>query len=166
MNKEALQENAEREAHALQDRPSIGYAINLVMDYGSGRQVTISGTLPLGASLAEMNLELDKLRLATNRQSSLVMKRDVENTIEVAGKTIAGLEFMVAEFVKDVEAELKMLQEGETAKHTGTKSQIAAMRSQIEIYKRNKRQEILQAEADIEKGKVVLARIDKEINGG
>ena len=32
---------------------SIGYAINLMMDYGSGRQITISGTLPLGAALEE-----------------------------------------------------------------------------------------------------------------
>ena len=166
MNKEALKENAEREAHALQDRPSIGYAINFVMDYGSGRQVTISGTLPLGVSLEEMNAELDKLRLATNRQSSLVMKRDVENTIEVASKTIAGLELMITEFVKGVEAELKTLQEGETSKHTATKQQIQGMRSQVEVYKRNKREEIMRAESDIEKGKVVLARIDREINGG
>ncbi len=166
MNKDNLEKVASHDGEALRTKPTIGYAINLIMDYGSGRQVTISGTLPLGATLAEMNLELDKLRLATNRQSSLVNKRDIENTIAVAEKTIAGLELMITEFTKGVEAELKSLQEGETAKHTATKSQIQGMRSQVEVYKRNKQQEILQAESDIAKGKVVLARIDKEINGG
>ena len=166
MNKDNLEKVASHDGKSLEGFKSIGGAINLIMDYGSGRQVTISTTYPLGATLEEMNAELDKLRLATNRQSSLVNRRDIENTIAVAEKTIAGLELMITEFTKGVEAELKTLQEGETSKHTATKSQIAAMRSQVEIYKRNKQQEILQAQADIEKGRVVLARIDKEINGG
>ncbi len=166
MNKDNLEKVASHDGEALRDKPSIGYAINLIMDYGSGRQVTISGTLPLGATLQEMNAELDKLRLATNRQSSLVNKRDIENTIAVAEKTIAGLELMITEFTKGVEEELKTMREGETSKHTVTKNLIQSMRQQVEVNKRNKQQEILQARNDIEKGRTVLARIDKEINGG
>lgn len=144
---------------------SIGYAINLIMDYGSGRQVTISGTLPLGASLAEMNAELDKLRLATNRQAALVSIRDIEAMVIVAKKTVISIEAMVKAYDAEIEKELARVSDGPTAKHTITKAQVENMRAQATNYKLTKNEELMRAQSDIEKGEVTIARLKKEIEG-
>ena len=145
---------------------SIGYAINLMMDYGSGRQVTISGTLPLGATLEEMNAELDKLRLATNRQSALVVLRDVENTVEMAKRTKVSLELMVDTYKESIEAEMTRLRGSETSKHTLTKQQVENMRTQAVNYELTKKEEIMRSQADIEKGEALMAKIKKELGEG
>lgn len=144
---------------------SIGYAINLIMDYGSGRQVTISGTLPLNATLEDMNAELDKLRLATNRQAALVSIRDIEAMVLVAKKTVVSLEAMIKVYDETMEKELQRASEGPTAKHTITKAQIENMRAQAANYKLSKNEELMRAQADIEKGEVSIARLKKEIEG-
>lgn len=145
---------------------SIGYAINLMMDYGSGRQVTISGTLPLHATLKEMNAELDKLRLATNRQSAMVVLRDVENTVSMARRTVKSLELMVSEYDKEIEKELARISGGERANHTTTKSQLENVRSQAMNYRMTKKEEIMRSQADIEKGEVLIVTLKKEIDEG
>lgn len=145
---------------------SIGYAINLLMDYGSGRQVTISGTLPLGATLEEMNAELDKLRKATNRQSALVIVRDVENTVLMAKKTVAALKLMVEVYTKELEAEMERLKGGESKGHNIVKQQIENMRAQGTNYRQTKTEEIMREEANIEKGELMLARLKQEISEG
>ena len=145
---------------------AIGYAVNLVMDYGNGRQATISGTLPLGATLGAMNEELDKLRLATNRQSAFVMLRDVENTVMLAKKTSASLELMVEEYAKELEVEIERLGTGERSKHTLVKTQIDNMRSQAAGYRATKREEIMRAQADLETGEMLIAKLKKEIGEG
>lgn len=142
---------------------SIGYAINLLMDYGNGRQVTIAGTLPLGSTLEAMNEELDKLRLATNRQSALVAIRDVEMTVAMSKKTVAALELMVKEYEKSMDEELKSLSDGPRAAHTAVKSQMTNMQSQLTNYKRVKQEEILRAQADAEKGELAIERLKQEI---
>lgn len=145
---------------------SIGYAINLMMDYGSGRQVTISGTLPLGASLGEMNTELDKLRLATNRQSAMVVLRDVENTVDMAKRTAVSLGLMVTEYDKEIEKQLAQLGTGERANHTTVKSQIENLRAQANNYRLTKKEEIMRANADVEKGEALIVKLGKEISEG
>lgn len=145
---------------------SIGYAINLMMDYGSGRQVTISGTLPLHATLKEMNEELDKLRLATNRQSAMVVLRDVENTVSMAKRTVKSLELMVFEYDKEINKELERLSGGERANHTTVKSQVENMRAQATNYRLTKKEEIMRAQADIEKGEALIIKLKEEISEG
>lgn len=147
----------------LRKTPSIGYSVNLIMDFGSGRQVNITGTLPLGAGLEEFNDELDKLRIATNRQSALVAKRDIENTVEMGKKTVASLRLMLDEIEKGFEDEIKILSQSETKNHTLTKQQIQNIRGSAANAKRMKREEIMRAEADVEKGEAFLAKIKKEI---
>jgi hypothetical protein len=142
---------------------SIGYAINLVMDYGSGRQVTISGTLPLGATLEEMNAELDKLRLATNRQSSLVVQRDIENTVAMSKKTVVALEEMILVYDKEMEGEMKKITDSNAGNKTLINRQVEGMRAQAANYKATKREEIAREQLNIDKGELVLTRIQKEI---
>jgi hypothetical protein len=166
MNKEALDANASAEAASLREKTSIGYAINLVMDYGSGRQMTISGTLPLGATKKDFDIELDKLRLATNRQSSLVIQRDIEQTVMMAKKTKASLELMVTEYAKGIEEEIANLSSGPKATHTLVKTQMDNMKAEAANYARNKREEIMRTQADMEKGELLLARIKKELDEG
>jgi hypothetical protein len=141
---------------------SIGYAINLIMDYGNGRQVTISGTLPLGADLATMNAELDKLRLATNRQAALVQIKDVEATVLMAKKTVVATEAMIKAYESEMEKELARVSDSPTAKHTITKAQVENMRSQAVNYKLSKNEELMRAQADVEKGEVLIARLKAE----
>ena len=144
-------------------KTSIGYSVNLVMDYGSGRQVNITGTLPLNATLEDFNAELDKLRLATNRQASLVAKRDIENTVEMGKKTVASLELMLAEIDRGFEEEIKILAQGDTKNHTLTKQQIQNIRGSAANARRMKTEEIMRAKADVEKGEAFLIKIKKEI---
>ena len=144
---------------------SIGYAINLIMDYGSGRQVTISGTLPLGATKEEMDVELDKLRLATNRQQALVSVRDIEAMVIVAKKTVASVEAMVKVYDEEMEKEIQRVSDSPTAKHTITKAQVENMRGQALNYKMTKKEELMRAQADIEKGEASIERLKKEIEG-
>ncbi len=134
---------------------SIGYAINLIMDYGSGRQVTISGTLPLGASLEEMNKELDKLRLATNRQSSLVSLRDVLNTVAMAKKTKASFKLMIEAYNAEIEKEMDGLKR-DVNLTSMKKQQIENLRAQALNNRITKGEEIMRAQADIEKAHRLL----------
>ncbi len=142
---------------------SIGYAINLMMDYGNGRQVTISGTLPLNCTLTDMNIELDKLRMATNRQSALVAIRDVEMTVEMGRKTSAALKHMVTEYEKSMDDEFVEIDKSPNAKHNAVKQQRENMAAQLANYKRVKMEEIMRSEADVEKGELMIARLKKEI---
>ncbi len=144
---------------------AIGYAINLQMDYGNGRQATISGTLPLGATLEEMNAELDKLRKATNRQCAYINLRDVENTIIMAEKAVAGLELALKTYDETMEKEMESLASGPKAQHSQTKAQLENMRSQATNHKLVKQDEIQRNKTDIEKGKAMLARLKEEIEG-
>lgn len=141
---------------------SIGYAINLLMDYGNGRQVTIAGTLPLSASLEDINKELDKLRIATNRQAAFVNMRDVENTVIIAQKAIDGLELALKVYDETMEKEMASLAIGPKAAHSQTKTQIENMRSQATNHRLTKQDEILRNKADVEKGKAMLERLKKE----
>lgn len=165
MNQESLAKVASHDGETLKASQSIGYAINLMMDYGSGRQVTISGTLPLGASLDEMNAELDKLRLATNRQANLVVRPNVENTVAMARKTKAAMEVMLSEYEREIEVEISRVGEGPKGTHTITKSQIENLRSQALNFRLTKKNEIAQAQNDVDKGVEYLARIEKELEG-
>ena len=150
---------------------SIGYAINLVMDYGNGRQVTISGTLPLGASLSEFNNELDKLRKATNRQQAFVIMRDCEAKGRAERKMCMALEKMLADYEAGIEAEMKRLREDSTSSHGKVPGQIRSqvgaqlenMRTQAMNFKLQKQQEIDQHKANAEIHEVTVASLQKEI---
>lgn len=166
MHATKAQEVAQSDGEAIKKTATIGYAVNLVMDYGNGRQVTISGTLPLGASLEDMNAELDKLRLATNRQASLVTLRDVENTVAMAKKTVASLELVVENYTVELEKEMDRLKGSDTGKQTLVKQQIENMRQQALNYKMTKKEEIMREQSNIDKGTLMIDRLKQEIGEG
>lgn len=144
---------------------SIGYAVTFIMDYGNGRQLQIAGTLPLNATKAEFDAELDKLRMATNRQQAFIMLRDNESKLNAEFKMIAALEHMQVQYEKEAEAEMKRLADGPNANHNATKSQITNMRSQVSNYKQLKTEELERHRANASICEVTIASIKKEIEG-
>lgn len=170
MNKDNLQKVAETDAGHLKEKP-FGYAINLIMDYGNGRQVTISGTLPLGASVGEFNRELDKLRTATNRQQAYVILRDCEAKFRAETKMAAALEHMLATYITSMEEEMAHLRSDPASQHgavvgkirSQVSSQIENTRTQVLNYKLQKQQEIDQHKANAEIHEVTIASLKKEI---
>lgn len=170
MNKDNLHKVAEGDSDHLKEKP-FGYAINLVMDYGSGRQVTISGTLPLGAGLSDFNRELDKLRKATNRQQAYVILRDCQAKEKAERKMVLALDKMLGDYAKGMEDEMERISKDPASQHTGTpgklRTQVSAqlenMRSQAINFKLQKQQEIDQHKANAEIHEVTAASLQKEI---
>lgn len=166
---------------------SIGYAVNLVMDYGNGRQVTISGTLPLHATNDDFNAELDKLRVATNRQQSFIIVRDREARMAAEKKMVATLEHMLksydessAEALKayqeELDAELEAFSSTNEKGLTIKNQQLASMKAQgaenIRKFKENmratrsaKEEELQRHKAEVEICEVIIAGAKKEIEG-
>ena len=48
----------------------VGYVVSASTDLGSGNSLAVTGNLPKGCSLEQMNAEFDKLRSAFNRQQA------------------------------------------------------------------------------------------------
>ena len=143
---------------------SIGYSISLLMDYGNGRQVTLSGTLPLGATKEDFDKELDKLRLATNRQQAFVIIRDREARQAVAEKMLAATDAMIAEYIKESDKEIERMGNNPATKgHTLIKQQVENMRSQVTNFKQQNNQERQQYLGEIESCKVIIANARKEV---
>jgi hypothetical protein len=170
MKQDIAKDVADADGRAIKGT-GIGYAVNLVMDYGNGRQVTISGTLPLGAQLTDFNRELDKLRKATNRQQAYVILRDCEAKHRAASKMAAALEKMLADYQAEMEKEMNRLREAPESQHGSTsgkiRSQVSAqienMRSQAVNFKVQKQQEIDQHRTNAEINEVTIASLKKEI---
>lgn len=169
MNKDNLQHVTEADAAHLKEKP-FGYAINLVMDYGNGRQVTISGTLPLGAPLGDFHRELDKLRKATNRQQAFVILRDCEAKLRGETKMAAALEHMLASFNKSMDEEIERIassadsQSGASGKlRTQVSAQIENMRTQAHNQRQQQQQQITQHKTNAEIQEVTIASLKKEI---
>lgn len=170
MQQEKAAQVAEADAKHLQ-HTSFGYAINLVMDYGNGRQVTISGTLPLGAPLSQFNAELDKLRLATNRQQAFVILRDRQTKKKAEEKMVAALELMLEEYDRQIEKEMERIRSAPESLHKGTQqlrtqvtAQIENLRSQANNFKMQKQQELEQHRAEIGICEVIASSVQKEID--
>lgn len=166
MTPDNLNKVAAADAKAISAVSSIGYAVSMIMDYGNGRQLTIAGTMPLNATLQDFNGELDKLRLATDRQKNLVIRGEVENTLMMARKNVNALKLGIETYNSTVEKEIERLSTGEDAKHTRIKAQVENTRAQAVNYKLTKEQELLQAESDVAKAEAVLAKIDKDLQEG
>ena len=170
METEKARHIAEADGKHLQAQP-FGYAINFVMDYGNGRQMTISGTLPLGAPLSEFNRELDKLREATNRQQAYVILRDRETKLKAERKMVLILETSLAEYEKELEKEMERLKTDPASQHKGTpgtlrtqvSAQVENMRSQALNFRMQKSQEIKQHQAEVEICEVIIASVKAEI---
>lgn len=169
MKEENLQKVADADAAHLKEQP-FGYAINLVMDYGSGRQVTISGTLPLNATLKDFNHKLDMLRVATNRQQAFVLRRDCEAKMKAEAKLAVALEKLLADYEKSMADEIKRITDDPTSQSGNSgkiRSQISAqlenMRTQAFNFKTQKQQEIDQHKTNASIHEVTIASIDKEI---
>lgn len=149
---------------------SIGYAINAVMDYGNGRQMTISGTLPLEASLSQFNSELDKLRKAMNRQQAFVILRDRTAKLAAEKKMVLALETILEQYDKEIEKEMQRVKDAPESLHQGTgklrtqvAAQLEALRSQASNYRLTKTQEVQQHKAEVEICEVIIASVQKEI---
>ena len=65
----------------MTDKNDIGYAWNFLADLGNGRQFSINGNFPKGASAEDMNKEIDKVRGAVDRQQAKSAARAVEDEI-------------------------------------------------------------------------------------
>lgn len=146
---------------------SIGYAINLIMDYGSGRQVTVAGCMPPETTLADFNRELDKLRLATNRQQAFVILRDRTAKLAAERKMVMAIEAMIAEYDKSIEEEMARLNDSPVHStgqmRTQIKAQIENMRTQAVNFRMNKQQEIQQHIAEAEICETIIGSVKKEI---
>lgn len=88
----------------------VGYVIGFVMDYGNGRQVQITGNLPLEASKEEFDKELDKIRLVTDRQRAYVMRRDQEIKLASEKKMLEMLELEAKAAEETANNELEALE--------------------------------------------------------
>ena len=142
---------------------SIGYAINMVMDYGNGRQVTLSGALPLGATLKDFNVELDKLRHATNRQQAYITIRNRQAQLAAGQKMLAMHQFMLDEHERQGDEELKKFEEHPQKGHTQVKQTVLNMQQQFSNFKSNKLIEINQQKGENEVNEVIIASATKEI---
>lgn len=67
--------------------PKAGYVYNVAVSLGDGQSFTISGNFPVGASLDEMNGEIDKVMSVAGRQRAKVDVIEMERHIEM-GETI------------------------------------------------------------------------------
>ena len=155
---------AKQDADKIQGT-SIGYSLSYIMDYGNGRQVTIAGCLPIGAEQSLFDSELDKLRLATNRQQAFVILRDRESRLAAEKKMCAAIEHMIKTYTTDADAEMAKLSSGETGKHTLTKQQVTNMRMQVNNYTQTKKEELQRHQAEVEICEVIIAGCKKEIEG-
>lgn len=63
-------------------KEEIGYAWNLVADLGNGRQLSISGNFPKGATSESVNTEFDKMVGAFNRQQAKSAAIAVEQEVD------------------------------------------------------------------------------------
>lgn len=144
---------------------SIGYAINYTLKVSDKKNLSVSGTLPLGATLEEFNAELDKIRATTDRMDALTDRQNLITNLAVARKTRASLEHMVEAIDKEFEDEIKGLQLGETKNHTATKNLINSMRGQASQQKMEKKSEILKLDHNIEVNELYLEKVEKIIAG-
>lgn len=74
----------------MSDAKSIGYAWDFNADLGSGRIVSVKGNFPVGATLEEMNAEMDKIRTVVDRQQAKSAIPAVETEIVQLERTVAG----------------------------------------------------------------------------
>lgn len=146
---------------------SIGYSINLLMDYGGGRQVSITGTLPLEATQGQFNHELDKLRKATNRQQAFIWLREREAKLAASKKMVVAIETMIAEYEKTLEKEMRRLESeplhSSGKQRTQISAQIENMRSQAVNFRLDREKEIQQHKAEADISEVIIAGVKKEI---
>lgn len=143
---------------------SIGYAINLTMDYGNGRQVVVSGTLPLNATVEEFNAEMDKIRTVTNRQQAFLFIRDAEGRKVGAEKSVLAIELMMEAYEKEMDEQIGAIEKGPAANHTRVKAQVEGMRAQAMAWKQSKREELSREESAVATCISVIAHYQKEID--
>lgn len=63
-------------------KEEVGYVVNFVTDLGNGRQISITGNLPKGATKEDINVEFDKLRAPMDRQQAKSASRGAGEEID------------------------------------------------------------------------------------
>ena len=74
-----------------ENRERVGYNFAMSYDLGSGRQIQLTGVLPVGVKLEAINAEFDKLRVALDRQQAKTAVYGIEAELENIEGTLAGL---------------------------------------------------------------------------
>jgi hypothetical protein len=141
----------------MNDKTSIGYAVTLTMDYGNGRQVTIAGCLPLNATRKEFDIELDKLRTATNRQQAFITVRSNEAKLAAEQKMAVACRAMADAHEKEMDKVLSELTDSPRANHTTVKAQVENMKQQALQFRQAKLMEAKQHDTNAEICEVIIA---------
>lgn len=87
---------ADNTTAAPADQAKPGYAFNIIADVGSGIQVQITGSLPVGATREQIDAELQKFRKPLEKQRTLSVIPGIKEGIATAERTIAGYEAQLA----------------------------------------------------------------------
>ena len=122
MNTEGAKEN-------VGEKP--GYLFELGANLGSERTFSIRGNFPVGMTAEMMNVELDKLVKACDRQLSKACIPNMENEIAEMNDQLRRFEEDLADTTRN-QGKHKALPAVEVAKTDNQKTNIAAMKGKIQ----------------------------------
>lgn len=141
----------------------LGYAFTLIQDFGGGRQLQIAFGLNVGAPAEAIDRELDKLRVAIDRQRAFGVIRDTEAKLGAERKMLTAIEDMIIESEKSSNATLEKLRDGPKNTPTVEKQQHLNMVAQAQAFRQSKTIEKQQHQTNIAIGESVLEGAKKEI---
>lgn len=153
-------EKAENEVAPAGDK--LGYAFTLIQDFGSGRQLQISFGLKPGAPKEAIDTELDKLRLAVDRQRAYGVIRDTETKLGAERKMLEAIEGMIADSEASSNQVLADMKDNKNSP-TVEKQQRLNMVAQAQAFRQSKALEKREHQTNIAIGESVLAGAKKEI---
>ncbi len=150
-----------------EDKKEGVYAIQMIVDYGAGKQLQIVGNLPNNASLQDFNNELDKLRKATHRQQQFVWLKEREEKLLSSKKMLQITETLIDEFDKGVEKEMEALNKAPAHSTGKERTQISAakenLRQQANNFRQQKEVEIAKIKGEIGLHELMVGNAKKEI---
>lgn len=156
--------------HEDAEKKTVGYVVNFIIDYGNGRQVQITGNLPLNAALGEFNTELDKLRLATNRQMAFVSLRNQQAILARSRKQAVIIEAGLVTYQKAMDEELARVEADPKSRHHGTGKMLTAveghltsLRNAVSQRRATDEAALLQVKGEIEIAEVLIGSYEAEI---
>lgn len=119
------------------DGTEVGYNFAFSYDLGSGRQIQVTGVLPVGATKSVIDTEFDKLRVSLDRQQAKTAIYGIEAELGKIEDTLNSL----TESLSDAEERFKgkTLPTNEAASHNNIKVSIRDL-----TMKRNKVAELLE----------------------
>lgn len=143
------------------------YAIQVIIDYGAGKQVQIVGNLPKSALLKDFNNELDKLRKAVDRQQQHVWLKEREEKLMAAQKMLQITEALIIEYDKGVEKQMAELKAQPLHSSGKVRTQIDAtmtgLRNEANNFRHQKEMDIAKYKGEIGLHEMMIARAKKEI---